>query len=156
MNCRCRQKPMFSDNDRKAEWLSNSPAPAPALRDILMIEAETAGIPEKLKQPVIEIISSLDPDGFLTVPLADIMMGCVLENNAVELEIRDMEQALALVSQLAPPGVWIGYRSDYLKQELSKAGKLDAEMAALCDELELLPNESVIAWLDIIHCIFSA
>ena len=47
-----------SDNDRKAEWLSNSPAPAPALRDILMIEAETAGIPEKLKQPVIEIISS--------------------------------------------------------------------------------------------------
>lgn len=129
-----------SPEDRKGEFISNSPAPAPTLRDILMIEAEITDIPEKLKRPVLEIISSIDPDGFLTVPLADLVMSSMMEENAPEITLDDVEHALKIVRQLAPEGVWIGRRSDFFKQQLQLAGKLTGDMARLCDELEKMPD----------------
>ena len=129
-----------SSDDRKAEFLSNSPASAPTLRDILMSEAEIADIPEKLKLPVSEIISSIDPDGFLTVPLADLVMSSMLEDNASDITIEDVENALEIVRSIAPEGVWIGRRSDFFKQQLRLAGKWTAEMDLLCDELENMPD----------------
>ena len=129
-----------SSEDRKVELMSNSPAPAPTLRDILMIEAEISDIPEKLKHPVSEIISSIDPDGFLTVPLVDLVMSSMLDENAPEITLDDVEEALKIVRSLAPEGVWIGRRSDFFKQQLRIAGKLTAELDLLCDELENNPG----------------
>ncbi len=130
----------ISSDDRKAEFISNSPASAPTLRDMLMIEAEVADIPEKLKLPVSEIISSIDPDGFLTVPLADLVMSSMLEENSPEITIEDVENALKIVRSIAPEGVWIGRRSDFFKQQLHLSGKLSPEMVLLCDELENMPD----------------
>lgn len=131
-----------SAEDRKGEFISNSPAPAPTLRDVLMVEAEISDIPEKFKRPVLEIISSIDPDGFLTVPLADLVMSCMLDENAPEITLDDVETALKIVRNLAPEGVWIGRRSDFCKQQLRLSGRLTPEISALCDELETMPDFS--------------
>lgn len=131
-----------SDEDRKLAFLSNSPAPGPSLRDLLLNEAENADIPENLKLPLFEIISSLDPNGFLTVPLVDLVMSCSLSapENA-DVDIDDLEAALKLLRTLAPPDIWIGRRSDFFKQQLENAGKLTPEFSMLCDELEQLPDD---------------
>lgn len=130
-----------SGDDRKLAFLSNSPAPGPTLRDVLLGEAENADIPERLKFPVLEIISSLDPNGFLTVPLVDLVMSCALSSpEDADIDISDLEEALEIVRQLAPPDIWIGRRSDFFKQQLENCGKLTPLFARLCDELEQLPD----------------
>lgn len=126
-----------SGEDRKLEFLSNLPAPKPTLRDLLLSEAENSDIPEQLQLPVFEIISSIDPNGFLTVPLADLAMS--MPDDA-EVGIDDIKAALEIVRDLAPAEIWIGYRSDFFKQQLRDIGRLTPEFNALCDELELLPD----------------
>lgn len=130
-----------SEEDRKQAFLSNSPAPGPSLRDLLLDEAENADIPERLKIPVFEIISSLDPHGFLTVPLVDLVMSCALcAPDDMEYETADLEKALQIVRALVPPDIWIGRRSDFFKQQLERSGRLTPEFSRLCDELEQLPD----------------
>ena len=129
--------PEAGGEDRKLEFLSNLPAPRPTLRDLLLSEAENADIPEPLKMPVFEIISSLDPNGFLSVPLADLAMS-MPEDADVDLD--DIKAALEIIRKLAPAEIWIGYRSDFFKQQLAEIGKLTPEFSALCDELEQLPD----------------
>lgn len=127
----------FSGEDHKLEFLNNLPAPKLTLRDILLAEADNADIPEKLQIPVFEVISSLDPNGFLTVPLADLIMSMPDDS---EIDIDDIKAALELIRRLAPSEIWIGYRSDFFKQHLAEAGKLTPEFSRLCDELEHLPE----------------
>lgn len=126
------------DPDGKNDFISNLPGKPKSLRDILMDEAKCSDIPEKLLRPVFEIISSLDPDGFLSVPLADLAMSCMDD----DITLEDIEAALELVRNLAPAGIWIGRRSDFFKQQLLAQNKLTPEMAMLCDELELVPDFS--------------
>ena len=130
--------PAPDKSDEENDFISNLPGRSKSLRDILMDEAECADIPEKLMRPVFEIISSLDPDGFLSVPLADLAMSCMDDDVTLE----DFEAALELVRNLAPAGVWIGKRSDFFKQQLLEQGELTCEMAMLCDELEMVPDFS--------------
>ena len=127
----------FSGEDRKQEFLNNLPAPKLTLRGLLISEADNSDIPDRLKIPVFEIISSLDPNGFLSVPLADLAMS-MPEDADVDLE--DIKAALELVRKLAPAEIWIGYRCDFFKQKLAEIGKLTPKFSALCDELELLPD----------------
>ena len=126
------------DSDNKNDFISNLPGRPKGLRDILMDEAECADIPEKLLRPVFEIISSLEPDGFLSVPLADLAMSCMDD----DITLEDIEAALEIVRGLAPVGIWIGRRSDFFKQQLLSHGDLTPEMAMLCDELERVPDFS--------------
>ncbi|MBQ9089033.1 MAG: RNA polymerase factor sigma-54 [Lentisphaeria bacterium] len=112
------------DDDRKLDFLSNSPASAPALTELLLIELETNDLPDNIRKAAIEIIFSIDPDGFLRVNLADLAMSC-------DCEMDEMQTALALVQELAPPGVGARDLPECLELQLKRRGKLDEKMHTL-------------------------
>ncbi|MBR7108298.1 MAG: RNA polymerase factor sigma-54 [Lentisphaeria bacterium] len=110
--------------DRKQEFLSNSPASAPSLMELILIELDTADIPENLRQAVIEVVSSIDPDGFLRVNPADLAMSC-------DCDMEDIMAALELVQEVAPPGVGARDLTECLELQLKRRGALDEKMRHL-------------------------
>lgn len=77
------------------------------------------------------IIQQLDPNGYLTTPLADI----VRDSGASQAEA---EAALALVQDLDPPGVGARSLSECLALQAKAADRYDPAMVRLIDNLELL------------------
>ncbi len=132
------------------DYLGNSPAPPPSLKTMLINELECSNCPEELHAAALEIISALDEDGFIAVPLADIAM-------ANDLDMETVMQALHYIQMIAPAGVAARDVAESLKLQLSRAGKLtpafeklltegreDLEknrLPALCDKLQLAPDE---------------
>ena len=111
-------------SERKNELLFNSPAPSSSLVELLLIEVEMADIPEALRPAVIEIISSIDPDGFLRVNTADLAMSC-------DCDLDDIDAALKLVQEIAPPGVGARDLPECLMLQLQRRDALTPEMTLL-------------------------
>ena len=106
------------------DLLGNSPAPGPTLREILLMEIDTTEIPEELIPAVIEIISALDNDGYLRTNLADLAMIC-------DASADEMETALHLVQNIAPPGVAARDLAECLALQLERQGGLTEKMKLL-------------------------
>ena len=77
------------------------------------------------------IVQQLDPNGYLTTPLADIAR----DSGAGPVEV---EAALSLVQELDPPGVGARNLSECLALQAKAADRYDPAMARLIDNLELL------------------
>ena len=77
------------------------------------------------------IVQQLDPNGYLTTPLADIAADTGAEAEQVEL-------ALEMVQDLDPPGVGARSLSECLALQAKAADRYDPAMARLIDNLELL------------------
>ncbi len=117
----------ISPEDEKRDFIGSLPAPPPPLRTELMVELSAMDLPEKLLLCAFEIISALNDDGFLEMPLADLAMVC-------DAEMPEMQEALELVQQIAPPGVAARDLPECLRLQLSRSGRLSAQMALLLDE----------------------
>jgi RNA polymerase sigma-54 factor len=109
------------------DTLANSPAPPPALEDMLFRELATSGASERCREIARAIISSLDDNGFLTTPLADLAMGC-------DADLPEVEAALKLVQSFDPPGIGARNLPEALKLQLEREGRLTPLMAKLLDE----------------------
>ncbi|MFP5329911.1 MAG: RNA polymerase factor sigma-54 [Alphaproteobacteria bacterium] len=77
------------------------------------------------------IIEQLDPNGYLTVPLAEIA-------SDAGASMAEAEAALRLVQDLDPPGVGARNLSECLALQARAADRYDPAMARLIDNLELL------------------
>jgi len=77
------------------------------------------------------VVQQLDPNGYLTTSLADIAV-----DTGASLE--ELEQALALVQDLDPPGVGARSLAECLALQAKAADRYDPAMARLIDNLELL------------------
>ena len=109
------------------DTLANSPAPPPALEEMLFRELATSGAPERLREIARAIIASLDDNGFLTTPLADIAMGC-------DAELPEVEAALKLVQSFDPPGIGARDLPETLKLQLERRGRITPLMEKLLTE----------------------
>ena len=120
--------------DENFDYLANLPAPPPQLRTMLLEELFAMELDEKTRLIAQEIIFSLNDDGFLTVPAADLAMVC-------DAELFEVEDALKLVQQIAPAGVGARDLGESLKLQLIRQGKLSSVMEKLLSEgLEYLEN----------------
>jgi RNA polymerase sigma-54 factor len=77
------------------------------------------------------IAQMLDETGYLTVPLDDIA-------DAADVSLESVEEALAMVQGLEPPGVGARSLSECLALQAKAADRYDPAMARLIDNLELL------------------
>ncbi len=140
-------------NERDAalsDYFSNSPAPPPSLKAMLLSELSCSACPEELLPAALEIISALDDDGFLTLPLPDIAMSC-------DAGMDEVERALAWVQNIAPAGVAARDAAESLKLQLLRRGELTPalekllsegveeleknQLPALCSKLGVSPQE---------------
>ncbi|MBQ6352659.1 MAG: RNA polymerase factor sigma-54, partial [Lentisphaeria bacterium] len=109
-----------------AEYLANSPAPPPALEDLLFRELATCGATERERNIGRVIIDSLDDRGYLTTPLADVAMSC-------DADLPEVEAALKLVQSFDPAGIGARNLGEALKLQLQRQDKLTPVMAELVD-----------------------
>lgn len=109
------------------DYLGNSPAPPPSLKTRLLTELSFADCPPELYAPAVEIISSLNDDGFLNTNLADIAM-------TLDVEISAVNDALVLVQTIAPPGVAARDVAESLKLQLMRSGKMTPALERLLSE----------------------
>ncbi|MBQ9804396.1 MAG: RNA polymerase factor sigma-54 [Lentisphaeria bacterium] len=109
------------------DYLGNSPAPPPSLKTRLLTELSFADCPPELYAPAVEIISSLNDDGFLNTNLADIAM-------TLDVEISAVNDALVLVQMIAPPGVAARDVAESLKLQLMRSGKMTPDLERLLSE----------------------
>ena len=109
------------------DLLANFSAPPPALEEMLFRELETSGAPEHLRAIARTIIASLDDNGFLTTPLADVAMAC-------DADLPEVEAALKLVQSFDPPGIGARDLPETLKLQLERKGKLTPTLEKLLTE----------------------
>ncbi len=115
-----------SGGEPAADYLANSPAPPPALEDILQRELATCGAPERERRIGRAIIDSLDENGYLVTPLADIAMSC-------DADLDEVEAALKLVQSFDPAGIGARDLGEALKLQLERQGKLTPTLEKLID-----------------------
>ena len=106
---------------------ANSPAPPEPLESLLLRELATSNADERTREVALAVIGSLDENGFLTTPAADVAMMC----NA---DLEEVEAALKLVQSFDPPGIGARNLPEALKLQLERAGKLTPVLEKLVDE----------------------
>ncbi len=110
-----------------SEYLANSPAPPPALEDILLRELATSKASEREREVGRAVIDALDENGYLATPLADIAMSC-------DAELEEVEAALKLVQSFDPPGIGARDLAESLKLQLRRKGGMTPVMEKLIDD----------------------
>lgn len=116
-----------ADSDIVMELLGNAPAPMPSLYELLLTEIEAAEISPALRRTALEIINTIDDDGYLTINPADLAMVC-------DCSIGEVEEALQFVQSVAPPGVGARDLAELFKLQLRAGGELTPLMEKLLDE----------------------
>ena len=106
---------------------ANSPAPPEPLEALLLRELATSNADERTREVALAVIESLDENGFLSTPPADVAMMC----NA---DLEEVEKALKLVQSFDPPGIGARDLPEALKLQLERAGKLTPALEKLVDE----------------------
>lgn len=130
--------PLPSDNGdsgERSDYIGSLPAPPPQLRSLLIDELFAASLEDKQLRAALEIVGALDDDGYLPVPLADLAMLC-------DADLPEMEEALHIVQQLAPPGTAARDLPECLKLQLIRSGQLTDKLEELLDNgMEHLANQ---------------
>ena len=106
---------------------ANSPAPPEPLEALLERELATSGADDRTRAVALALIESLDENGFLTTPLADVAMAC-------DADLDEVEKALKLVQSFDPPGIGARDLPEALKLQLERSGKLTPALEKLVDE----------------------
>lgn len=134
----------FSEQALETDSFTDVPAAAPAggefdferleavetsLSEHLLAQLHGASGPSAVLAQV--IVEQLDSNGYLPTPLGDISA----DSGASSEEV---EQALAMVQDLEPPGVGARSLSECLALQAKAADRYDPAMARLIDNLELL------------------
>ena len=109
-----------------SEYMANSPAPPPALEDILLRELATSNASEREREVGRAVIDALDDNGYLSTPLADVAMSC-------DAELGEVEAALKLVQSFDPPGIGARNLGESLKLQLLRKGEMTPVMEKLID-----------------------
>ena len=109
------------------DFLANSPAPPEPLESLLMRELATSRSDERTREVALAVIESLDENGYLTTPLADVAMAC-------DADLDEVEKALKLVQSFDPPGIGARNLPEALKLQLERSGKLTLALEKLIDE----------------------
>jgi len=99
------------------DYLANSPAPPPPLGEQLERELAACNLSPRERAIALAVISSLDENGYLATPLADLAMSC-------DAELPEVEAALGLVQSLGPAGVGARDLGEALRLQLERSGKL--------------------------------
>ena len=102
-----------------------------SLRDHLLEQVELTPFSPQERLIARHLVEHVDGDGYLRDSLADIaqQLGTTPE---------DVEQVLARLQELEPPGVFARNLAECFRLQLRDQGALDAAMAALLDHLDLL------------------
>ncbi len=109
------------------DYMSRIPAPPPQLKTLLMQEISAMNPDEEFLRIAVEIISAVNDDGYLAVPLADLAMIC-------DANMDEMEDVLKAVQSVAPAGVGARNPAECLKLQLARSGKLSRKMEILLDK----------------------
>lgn len=100
-----------------------------SLCEHLMAQLQGASGPSAMLAAI--IVQQLDENGYLTTPLSEIA-----EDS--DASIREVEEALAIVQDLEPPGVGARGLAECLALQAKAADRYDPAMARLIDNLDLL------------------
>ena len=113
--------------EQEFDYISQIPVPPPQLRVMLLQDIYALELSEEYRRIAVEIVSALNDDGYLAVPLADLAMSC-------DAPMEDMEKILLLVQKIAPAGVAARDLGECLKLQLIRQGKLFPEMEKLLND----------------------
>ena len=112
----------------EAPPLENTLTRDPDLYDHLLWQLHMSGVPERLRTIAELIIGNLDADGFLVASLEEIQeMGRMEDGEAFGRE--EVEQALALVQALDPPGIACHDLRESLLKQLEHQGEPTESLA---------------------------
>ncbi|WJQ00052.1 RNA polymerase factor sigma-54 [Geobacillus stearothermophilus] len=114
---RVRQRPSRTERDQK-QWLENIGARAETLVGHLLSQLPALKLADREERIVRYLIASLDEDGYLRVPLAEL----AARFSASEQE---MERGLRLVQSLDPPGVGARDLAECLLLQLERLPERD-------------------------------
>ena len=109
------------------DYLADSPAPPEPLESQLLRELATSNTDERRREVALAVIGSLDENGYLTTPVADVAMMC-------DADLPEVEGALKLVQSFDPPGIGARNLSEALKLQLERSGRLTPKLKALVEE----------------------
>lgn len=110
--------------EERRDFFNQISAPPPALKSLLLEELSVLSLPEDIFRAALEIVGSLNDDGFLTAALADLAMVAMVDMDS-------METALKVVQQIAPAGVAARDLPECLKLQLERCGKLTLPLKKL-------------------------
>ena len=113
-----------------------------SLREHLLEQVELTPLAPAERLIARQLVESVDGDGYLREPLADIAQRLGTSEQAVE-------RVLARLQELEPPGVFARDLAECFRLQLRDQGALDAPMAALLDHLDLLAARDFEALADI-------
>jgi RNA polymerase sigma-54 factor len=113
----------------EAPPLENTLTRDPDLYDHLLWQLHMSGVPERLRQIAELIIGNLDTDGFLVASLEEIQEMGRFEEDGEPFGREEVEQALALVQALDPPGVACHDLRESLLKQLESQGEPTESLA---------------------------
>lgn len=108
------------------DYLANSPAPPPPLGEQLERELATCGVTPRERELALAVISSLDKDGYLATPAADLAMSC-------DADLAEIEAAIRLVQSIGPAGVGARDLGEALKLQLERSGGMTPLLEKILD-----------------------
>lgn len=111
-------------SDDRRDFFNQLSAPPPALKSSLLEELSVLSLPEEIFRAALEIIGSLNDDGYLTTALADLAMVAMVD-------MSDMETALDIVQKIAPPGAAARDLPECLKLQLERSGRMTPQLKKL-------------------------
>lgn len=103
------------ESDRKQEALENTSAKPISFHEYLLGQLSLMGVPESLREACEHIIYNLDDNGYLSIPLEEIIRDL---ERPVTLE--EAREALGLVQSMEPPGVGARSLEECLLLQLDK------------------------------------
>ena len=89
------------EGDTKLMALANTPAPEQSLAEYLLRQWAFVEAAEQVRDAGRVIISNVDDDGYLRVPLEEL----VKQDDSANTDVQTLQAALAMVQKLDPPGV---------------------------------------------------
>lgn len=108
------------------DYLANSPAPPPPLGEQLERELATCAVSPRERELALAVISSLDENGYLATPEADLAMSC-------DADPAEIASAVKLVQSFDPPGVGARDLAEALRLQLERSGGLTPLLAKILD-----------------------
>ncbi len=125
-------RPFNEEDDEKRQYLLDSIPQTISLQEHLMAQLQLAGLSESDRQIGELIVGSLDDDGYLTTPLADMAQ-------STGTEVEHLEDVLAVVQDFHPVGVGARDLRECLLLQLQRQKGVDPLAVTIVNEhLDLL------------------
>ena len=119
--------PSYGGNgDDEFDYLANAAAPPPSLEEFLKRELALCDVTPRERELALAVISSLNEDGYLATPEADLAMSC-------DAELAEIEAAIKLVQSIGPAGVGARSVGEMLRLQLERSGKLTPLLEKILD-----------------------